>query len=128
VLLIIIRFLQSTRSGRIFSVVYRLKFKFTIFRRDRAPISIHERRFNCSTIGGSLAKLVYFEPNRPVIPSTPGEDDQEEIAGGSLHFIKFEVATKLDELLQFMQGTNKSINRIQYYYLSSNQNRSRSAL
>jgi pantothenate kinase len=54
-------------------------------------------------IGGSLAKLVYFEPNRPVIPSTPGEDDQEEIAGGSLHFIKFEVATKLDELLQFMQ-------------------------
>jgi hypothetical protein len=52
-----------------------------------------------------LAKLVYFEPNPPTdCKDSINEEEMEQIAGGKLHFIKFEVATKLDELIHFIRG------------------------
>lgn len=62
-------------------------------------------------IGGSLAKLVYFEPNGTPETDTDvqlGVEDelQETIAGGTLRFVKFEVR-KLHELIEFMRGTLK---------------------
>lgn len=57
--------------------------------------------------GGSLAKLVYFEPNTPSDSKRNfDEEEMEQIAGGTLHFIKFEVATKLDELVNFIRDNN----------------------
>jgi hypothetical protein len=56
-----------------------------------------------------LAKLVYFEPNPPTdCKDSINEEEMEQIAGGKLHFIKFEVATKLDELINFIRGIDSS--------------------
>lgn len=66
-------------------------------------------------IGGSLAKLVYFQPNPTAPPLTEsqevleGEDGdlKERVSGGRLRFIKFEVR-KLDELLEFMKRSRNN--------------------
>jgi hypothetical protein len=64
-------------------------------------------------IGGSLAKLVYFEPNPSLRESQEvqhevGEDDElkERVQGGRLRFLKFEVR-KLDELIEFMKSAQR---------------------
>jgi hypothetical protein len=63
-------------------------------------------------IGGSLAKLVYFQPN-PTAPSLAesqefiaGEDGdlKERVVGGRLRFIKFETR-KLDDVIDFLKRT-----------------------
>lgn len=76
-------------------------------------------------IGGSLAKLVYFQPN-PTTSSLAesqevmaGEDDdlKERVIGGKLRFIKFEVR-KLDELIEFMKRSY-SVTYMPFSYLST---------
>jgi len=107
--------------------ILRAKDKDPASRLDNIATGIHlpNQKVNISKIGldigGSLAKLVYFEPtNHKVSDSdeefdsgaaaaaaaatTTAEEYEEPVAGGTLRFVKFEVR-KLHELLDFMKGT-----------------------
>lgn len=60
-------------------------------------------------IGGSLVKVVYFVPNQKKKPN----ETSQEILGGKLHFVKFEVS-RIDDCVSFLKS---KLRVFIYYYL-----------
>jgi len=74
-------------------------------RRDAPSISLPQQDGDCIThialdIGGSLIKLVYFQPDSPDANGSPAPGGRP---GGKLHFVKFETA-KIDQVIEFIEA------------------------